>query len=154
MDTLYISRLLAEHGCSPIPGDSEGIRKILLALGIDPASELGWFYMNYAPMLVRSGEPREELLNVMPPDASSFPSWPSKPWETPVGSTTVYVREGWAVPDEFICLSTIDTEGTFLYHLPTGSIYDFNLGQDNELRSGALQPRWKTFFEFIEWYLS
>lgn len=130
------------------------IQRALDALGVNPQSDIGWFFRTFDPTFLQSTEPLEELLDVTEPEVAGVVPPQVGPWETPVGSTTIYVREGWGVPDEYICLSTTDTDAAFLYHLPSGQVYEFVRGQYDELRSGELQPHWKTFFEFIEWYVS
>ena len=154
MNREKMRQLLTDRGYPPSE-DTEWVSPATLkALGIDTESELGWFYRTCNPSFMKSSEPLEELLDVVEPEVSGVVTPRVGSWETPVGSTTIYVREGWGVPDDFICLSTTDTDGAFLYHLPSGQVYEFVRGQYDELRSGVLQPRWKTFFEFIEWYLA
>ena len=132
--------------------DDRVIQRSLDALGIEGDCELGWFFRAFNPVFL-VGKP-VELLDILEPKPDHPTLPPLPPWEAPVGGETVFVREVWDVPDEFLCLSTTDTDHAFLYHLSTGHIYDFSHGQYEELRSGALPPRWKTFFEFLEWYLT
>ncbi|GIW80234.1 MAG: hypothetical protein KatS3mg105_2041 [Gemmatales bacterium] len=154
MIPLHIQQLLDERGYSQRTDDKEVIRRTLVALGIDPASELGEFYLAYDPSLLQSDTSYEQLLDVVIPVVDGAAPVEADPSETPVGMATAFVRDVWEVPERMICLTTTEGEGAFLYDLSSGAIYDFSLSEQAELCNGSLSPRWNSFFEFIAWYLS
>lgn len=66
---------------------------------------------------------------------------------------TNFVREVWGLPSEFICFTTCEGEGAYLFSTKTQSVYDFSLAERNRFIASP-EPQWATFFSFIEWYLS
>jgi hypothetical protein len=56
--------------------------------------------------------------------------------------------------NHFICLTSTEGQGAYLYDINTEAVYDFELSQDGKLTSGELKPRWSSFFDFLRWYLS
>lgn len=149
-----IRQLLINRGCSPRTSAEEQVRKNLVGLGINPDSELGSFYLEYNPSLLQSDTSYEQLEDVIAPAVGDASPLDIEPWKTPVGMATTFVREVWETPKDVICLTTTEGEGAYLCSLGSGVVFDFSLANQNELASGSLQPRWKSFFEFLEWYLS
>lgn len=150
----HLQRLLDERGYSPRTDDKEAIRTTLDALGIDPVSELGGFYLEYDPTCLQSRVSYQQLEDVVAPMIDGAASPPVDPSRTPVALATAFVRAVWEVPAVMICLTTAEGEGAYLYDLTSGAIYDFALSQQAELCNDKLPPRWTSFFEFLEWYLS
>ncbi len=72
----------------------------------------------------------------------------------PVGMATRFVRTVWETPGDIICLTTTEGEGAYLYDMTSGSVYDFDLADQSALAARTLQPRWKSFFDFLGWYLT
>ena len=149
----HIQQLLDERGYSRRTNDKEAICKTLDALGIEPSSELGEFYLGYHPSLLRSTSTYEQLEDVVIPVVDGAAPAEADPSETPVGMATRFVREVWEVPERMIGLTTAEGEGAFLYYLSSGAIYDFSLSQQSELSNATMSPRWGSFFELLEWYL-
>jgi len=149
----HIQQLLDEQGCSQRTDDKEALRNTINALGIDPTSDLGEFYLAYDPSLLQSNSSYEQLEDVVVPVVDGAAPVEADPSETPVGMATAFVRDVWEVPQNMICLTTAEGEGAYLYDLSTKTVYDFSLSQQNELSNGTLSPRWNSFYEFLEWYL-
>jgi hypothetical protein len=149
-----IRDLLRDRGYMPREGDTTAVRRTLVGLGIDPSSELGAFYMEYDPSVLLSAASYEQLEDVVVPVVEGQTPVDADPYETPVGMATAFVRNVWELPARFICLTTTEGEGAYLYDLTSGAIYDFALHQQNQLADGMLSPRWTSFFQFIRWYLS
>jgi hypothetical protein len=96
----------------------------------------------------------EQLEDVVVPVLDGQPRVDAEPLDAPVGMATSFVREVWDVPARFICLTTTERDGAYLYDSVSGAIYDFSLNQQKELPEGTLSTRWISFFQFIRWYLS
>jgi len=142
----HIQQLLDEQGCSQRTDDAQTIHKTLSALGIEPTSELGEFYLAYDPSLLQSNNSYEQLEDVVVPTVDGDAQVEPDPSETPVGMATAFVREVWKVPKNMICLTTTEGEGGFLYDLSSKAVFDFSLSQRIELCNGTLSPRWNSFF--------
>ena len=57
------------------------------------------------------------------------------------------------LPKEYIPLDSFETEGGFFYNRETGEVLDLELGQKLiEFQNGKLQPQWKSFNSFLEWF--
>ncbi|BBI68267.1 hypothetical protein PKHYL_24580 [Psychrobacter sp. KH172YL61] len=44
-------------------------------------------------------------------------------------------------------------EGGYLYNIEDDSVWDYQMGQLQQLADGTL-PHWDSFYEFMIWYLS
>lgn len=64
-----------------------------------------------------------------------------------------FAHEVWEVPKNYILFSTGEGEGGYLYNIEDDSVWDFNIGQLQQLADGTL-PHWDSFYEFMIWYLS
>jgi len=70
-----------------------------------------------------------------------------------VAVATAFARSGWELPDDYICFTSCQGEGGYLYSITTGGVFDFTLAERDEfLRNPVAQ--WRTFFGFLRWYLS
>ena len=57
------------------------------------------------------------------------------------------------LPEEYIPLDSFEGEGGFFYNRKTGEVLELELGQKLiDFQSGKLQPQWKDFNAFLEWY--
>ena len=81
-----IHRLLADGGYSPRLDDKNYLRRNLIELGIDPQSEIGSFYLEYDPSLLRCNTSHEQLEDVTGANLDGAPPLQIAPWETPVGN--------------------------------------------------------------------
>ncbi|SUD90606.1 Uncharacterised protein [Psychrobacter phenylpyruvicus] len=74
------------------------------------------------------------------------------PLTDPFLMETDMAHKHWGIPKNFILFSTGSTEGGYLYNTEDDSVWDFNLGEQQQLIDGTL-PHWNSFYEFMEWYL-
>lgn len=57
------------------------------------------------------------------------------------------------LPEEYIPLDSFEAEGGFFYNRKTGEVLALELGQKLiDFQNGKLQPQWKDFNSFLEWY--
>lgn len=57
------------------------------------------------------------------------------------------------LPDEYLPLDSFEGESGFFYNRETGEVAELSLGRKlNEFLVGDMQPQWKSFNEFLEWY--
>ncbi|SUD90605.1 hypothetical protein [Psychrobacter phenylpyruvicus] len=68
------------------------------------------------------------------------------------GFPTIISQERWGIHKKYILFSTGEGEGGYLYNTEDDSVWDFNLGEQQQLIDGTL-PHWNSFYEFMEWYL-
>lgn len=130
--------------------------RTLQALGIQHNTQLWEVYSRYLPGTIYPNlvfdEVRAELEDPFSFAAGGEP-FEEDPWESPIGNSTAFVRATWEVPDDFVCISSIEGEGAYLYRIGSEAIYDFDLGQSEPLAAGEITPRWPNFFAFLNWYL-
>lgn len=119
----------------------ETVDKILAKLGIASDSEFGAFFREYVITFFRSDISDEELCDLLEPTYE-------------ISAGTQFVHKVWELPEKYVCLSSIQGEGAYLYDRDTGEVWDFDLALRDDLLSGNQMPRWKSFFEFMSWYLA
>lgn len=57
------------------------------------------------------------------------------------------------LPNEYIPLDSFEAEGGFFYNRKTGEVLELELGQKLiDFQNGKLQPQWKDFNSFLEWF--
>lgn len=57
------------------------------------------------------------------------------------------------LPEDYIPLDSFEAEGGFFYNRKTGEVLELELGQKLiDFQNGKLQPQWKDFNSFLEWY--
>lgn len=57
------------------------------------------------------------------------------------------------LPEEYIPLDSFEGEGGYFYNRLTGKVLELELGQKMiEFQTGSLQPQWKDFNVFLEWF--
>lgn len=156
--------LLAARDARPLTErERELTCKTLIALGVRQGSQLWEVYTNFSVNSFLNYDPshsqKEVALSLLEvlfygegEDGNEIPL-DDEPRETVIGMTTAYVREVWSVPDCFVCLSSTEGEGAYLYDVSSEKVFEFELGQHEELASGSLHPRWKSFWEFLDWFL-
>jgi hypothetical protein len=121
--------------------DRAAAETALIALGIPLESELAEFFLNYQISLFQSGVSDEQLCDIAEPSEE-------------IAAGTQYVREAWQLPERYICLTSAQGEGAYLYEKNTGKVWDFNLASREAFLAGKENARWNGFFEFLAWYLS
>jgi hypothetical protein len=119
--------------------DPESARHRLEQLGVSESSLLGRFYLEFqGPFPFGMGS--EELLDI---DNRVVPS---------IVDTTKFANAVLGLPSHFICITSPEGEGFVLYDKRTESVYDTGVDELPALLSGDLQPRWKTFFDYLRDY--
>ncbi|MEO6677973.1 MAG: SMI1/KNR4 family protein [Pseudomonas sp.] len=121
--------------------DKHSVTEALTALNISLDSELSEFFLNYAITFFRSNSSDEDLCDVADPSN-----------EIAVG--TNFIHEVWELPENFICLTSVQGEGCYLYDNNNGEILDFSLANRDDFLAGKQQLKWSSFFEFLIWYMS
>lgn len=121
--------------------DAVDVRRELAALGVDPASEVAEFFEAFRAVNIHSRHTSEQLMD---------PAFPSPQ----LAAATEFVRDVYQVEKEFLCLTSAEGEGFFLYDLRTGAVFDVDVAQLEDLESGKLGARWSTFFDMLRWYLA
>lgn len=59
------------------------------------------------------------------------------------------------LPVEYLPLDSFEAEGGFFYNKRTGEVLELELGEKlNAFHQGKLQPQWKDFNAFLEWYFT
>jgi hypothetical protein len=109
-------------------------------LGVSEGSEFYEFYSMFIASNLVSSSSYESLVDV------------SEPTEE-VALGTRFAHEVWELPKEYICFSSCQGEGGYLYSTKDHAVYDFTLAN----RDQFLERRninWESFYEFITWYLS
>lgn len=119
----------------------DSVISALNTLGISPESEIGEFFLNYVITFFQGSTPRTELLDIIEPDNE-------------IEAYADFIHETWELPDNFISLTGIQGEGCYLYDKNNGEVLDFDLAKRDEFLAGEHELKWKSFFEFLTWYLS
>ena len=134
-----IIKYLAQDGDVVLRKDALQAFQALMQMEIDKESEFGEFYTRYRGGFI-SSEPRPELLDIAGPAIPAIPD------------QTAYVLDRYELPEEFVALTSDESEGMYLYNKNNKSVYDFSVGQSQDLINGKIQPRWNSFNEFLEWF--
>ena len=116
-----------------------GVRLELEKLGISEESQIGQFYLKYrGPFFSPVRLP--ELLDVERPTPE-------------VAEQTEYVRTELGVPEDFVCLTTTEGEGMYLYRISTGEVFDVGFKDVPRLGTDeGVLARWMTFQDFLVEY--
>lgn len=64
-----------------------------------------------------------------------------------------FAHEVWGVPKNYILFSTGEGEGGYLYNIEDDSVWDFQMGQLQQLADCTL-THWDSFYESMIWYLT
>jgi hypothetical protein len=116
------------------------VDQALEELGIASDSEFGTFFREYVITLFRSDVSDEELCDLLEPTAE-------------ISTGTRFIHDVWELPEKYVCLSSVQGEGAYLYDRDTGEVLDFDLAHRDDFLAGKQKPISKGFFEFMSWYL-
>lgn len=119
----------------------EAVAAALSDLKVPLDSEFAEFFFTYTITFFRSQVSDEELCDIVEPTA-----------EIRVG--TKFVHELWELPKRFVCFSSGQGEGAYLYETTMGHVWDFDLASRDDFLTGKQCPKWQSFFEFMTWYLA
>jgi hypothetical protein len=120
-------------------GEPTEVLEDLALLRVAGDSQFGAFYLRYRASPLFSNRSHEELMDVASPSPQ-------------VRNVTTFVRDTHDVPEPFICITSADGEGFYLYDPRDKSVYGLGVKQLHALRNGSLKPRWPDFFTFLAWY--
>jgi len=120
--------------------DAEAALSALRSLGVSPQSELAEFFLNYKVTNFSSRNSDETLLDVASPTRQ-------------IEEASQFCWEVWEIPRHYLCLTSPEGEGAYLYNLEDEGIYDFSLSASENLLSGKEPKMFGSFFEFMHWYL-
>jgi hypothetical protein len=131
--------------CEKQPGkihraDRGEAQRALQDLGIPLQSEFAEFYLEYSPINFLSTTSYESLSDVSEPTRQ-------------VEIVTEFAHEVWQIPSQFICFTSGEGEGGYLYNILDGSVWDFELSTRQEFLDGKQSPMFSSFFAFLVWYL-
>lgn len=119
----------------------ELVQAALSQLNIKDHEEINSFFSTYNLSGVISRSSKEELLDLCSPTPQIF-------------EATEFGRDVYEITEDFICLTSGESEGFFLYSKKDQKVYDVNVEDLDDLESGELEPRWDSFFDLIKWYLA
>ena len=120
--------------------DVESAKRGLIELGVREGSEFWDFFVNYVSTHFPSEASFEELCDVAIPSNEMM-------------SGTEFVADVWGVPPGYVCMTSVQGEGCYLYDVSTEKAFDFNVGDSEKLISGELPCSWDSFNDFIRWFL-
>jgi hypothetical protein len=104
-------------------------------------SEFAKFFLTYTITLYKSAVSEEQLCDIADPTPE-------------IAFGTRYVHDVWELPEQYICISSIQGEGAYLYDVKTGKVWDFDLASREAFVSGLQRANWNSFYDFMIWYLS
>lgn len=113
----------------------------LAQLGVKRDSEFWEFYSEYCVSAVMSSVSTEELMD------------PSDPGPQ-LADVTEFARETYELEEGFVCITSGEGEGFYLYSLAEASVYDVGVDELDDLEAGRIKPRWASFYDFMRWYVS
>jgi hypothetical protein len=120
--------------------DRQRAERALIELGIPLDSEFAWFFSNYMIALFVSPASYESICDVSEPTSQ-------------VRHRTEFGHDVWELPERYVCFTTCEGEGGYLYDKESGAVFDFSLATRDAFVEGREPPRWRSFFEFMRWYL-
>ncbi|QTL39047.1 SMI1/KNR4 family protein [Xenorhabdus budapestensis] len=104
------------------------------ALGIDLSSEFSSFYQEIYCDLI-SPKPIADLLDI-----------------DDIKEQFDYIKDRYELSDDYIPLTSDESEGMYLFNKKNNSVYDFNLSEYDSFIEGKINPRWSSFNDFLIWY--
>jgi hypothetical protein len=113
----------------------------LNGLGIPLDSEIAEFFLTHQISQFSSDVSDEQLCDVAEPSEE-------------ICAGTQFIRDVWELPEQYVCLTSAQGEGAYLYERSTGGVWDFNLSSREKFLAGKENARWNSFFEFLTWYLT
>jgi hypothetical protein len=68
--------------------------------------------------------------------------------------STNFVHSVWELPERYLCISSCQGEGGYLYDRSSHEVIDFELATRTDFLAGNYLQKWDTFYEFLIWFLS
>jgi len=109
-------------------------------LGVSREGEFGAFFRKYVITFFSSAVSDEDLVDLL---------YPGKP----ILAGTRFIQQTWKMPDRYICMTSCQGEGAYLYDIKTGEVQDFDLARREDFLNGVVPNRWPSFFALLDWYL-
>ena len=120
--------------------DCSSAERALADPGMSLDSQFAQLYLAYKLLSFQSDVSYEELIDVAKPNRA-------------VAVGTRFAHEIWGLPDKYVAFTSIEGEGAYLYTERTGRSGNLSLRPEMLFLAGMQQPKWNSFFEFMEWYL-
>ena len=121
--------------------DSTEVLESLRELGVDEHNQLKEFFLRYNLSGCLLGQEGEELLDLCSPTRQ-------------IAGATDFGRDVYEVPASYICLTSGEGEGFYLYSIADRIVYDVDVDQLDALEAGQIKARWESFYDLLEWYVS
>ncbi|MBI3562431.1 MAG: SMI1/KNR4 family protein [Gammaproteobacteria bacterium] len=135
-----LSKLMGQFKINVKRIDRKAAENALADLNIPIDSEFAEFFLTYLTPPCRSKLSDEVIYDIADPTPE-------------IVAETRFVHDVWDIPDNYICFTSTEGEGAYLYDIKTGKIWDFALVNRTDFLAGKIKPRWNGFFEFLIWYL-
>lgn len=136
-----VEKFLASRKVNVFRTNPASAATALKNLGVSEDSQLGEFYLKYQGAFI-SPKDEPELLDI---DDVAIPAIPDQ---------TEYIKDVHEIPDNYLALTTDESEGMYLYDKNNEAVLDVNFEDIYLLKQGALSAKWKDFNSFISWYFS
>jgi len=121
------------------PEDLPKVEENLARLGLLEHDQIADFYRTYMSASIgRDG--MAELLDICVPNDSLF-------------NATEFACDAYDLRGPFVCLTTGEGEGFYLFDKDTGGIFDVAVSDFGALEAGELKPAWPNFLALIESYV-
>jgi hypothetical protein len=133
----------------------------LVSLGLSRSCDMAQLYERFAvgtlflacKTLPPGAEYREQLLDAISVNGQGALIENDSYWNSPVGMATQLAREGWGLPNVYVCVAMSTGESGYIYNTELETIYDFDLSVRDSLLENTLTPRWKSVNDFLAWYI-
>ena len=135
-----LKTLIEKQPGDRIRTDRAAAERALAELGVSADSEFAQLYLAYKLLSFRSEVSYEELVDVAEPNRA-------------VAVGTQFAHEVWGLPEKYVAFTSLEGEGAYLYDRETGQVWDFELASKDAFLARRQQPKFNSFFEFMEWYL-
>ncbi|MBS9429644.1 SMI1/KNR4 family protein [Photorhabdus akhurstii] len=119
-----VSNYIKSKGSYILREDKINCIDTIHSLDIDLSSEFSSFYQEIYCDLI-SPKPIADLLDI-----------------DDIKEQFYYVKDRYDLPDEYIPLTSDESEGMYLFNKKNGSVYDFNLSEYDTFMKGKISPRW------------
>jgi hypothetical protein len=134
-------RELVEKQPGHVRRDDPSLAEAAIAsLGVPVDGQFAEFFRTYRITAYHSPSSNEELSDVAEPGPE-------------IAQATWFIRDTWQLPERYVCLTSCEGEGAYLYDRTDGSVCDFSLADREAFLSGEQTPQWRDFYAFMKWYL-
>ncbi|MBU2714279.1 hypothetical protein [Zooshikella harenae] len=135
-----LSALVEKQAGNVHRSNIDSVNQALMKLDVPVESEFAEFFLTYTITLFLSDVSDEELCDIAEPSEQ-------------IKDGTEFVHEVWGLPENYICFTTVEGEGCYLYDKITGKVWDFELKTRDSFLRGEISAKWGGFYKFMIWYL-